>query len=232
MQLDLGFVLAGQLEVGHLAALERAHGAIEHFGVEREADFFDLAGLFFAEQLAGAADFEIVRREREAGAELFERRECFEALFGIGGDDAPIRHDEIRVRAVMRAPDASAQLMQLREAEPIGAIDDDRVRARHVDAGFDDRRADEHVEALPVEIEHDLFELALGHLAVRDAEARFGEQLAELARGLFDRVDFVVQEIHLAAARELALERLADQRRIVDADECLHGEPVLRAASR
>ena len=116
--------------------------------------------------------------------------------------------------------------MQLREAEPIGAIDDDRVRARHVDARFDDRRTDEHVEALPVEIEHHLLELALGHLAVRDAKARFGEQLAELARGLFDRVDFVMQEIHLTATRELALERLADQRRIVDADECLHRKPM------
>jgi hypothetical protein len=46
--------------------------------------------LLFAEQFAGAADFEIVRREREAGAELFERGERFEALLGVGRDDAPI----------------------------------------------------------------------------------------------------------------------------------------------
>ena len=79
---------------------------------------------------------------------------------------------------MMRAADAAAQLVQLREAEPVGAVDDDRVGARDVDAGFDDRRAHQHVEALPVEIEHHLFELALGHLAVRDAQARFGDELA------------------------------------------------------
>ncbi len=84
---------------------------------------------------------------------------------------------------MMRTTDASAQLMQLREAEAVGAIDDDRVRARHVDARFDDRRADQHVEALAVEIEHHLFEFALGHLPVRDADARIGNQLAEFARG-------------------------------------------------
>ena len=83
----------------------------------------------------------------------------------------------------MRAADAAAQLMQLREAELVGAIDDDRVRGRHVDAAFDDRRADQQVAALVVEVEHDLLELALAHLAVADRDARFGHQLGErLAR--------------------------------------------------
>ena len=40
-------------------------------------------------------------------------------------------------------------------------------------------------------------------------DARVGHEVLELARVRLDRLDFVVQEIHLAAARELALERLA-----------------------
>ncbi len=45
-----------------------------------------------------------------------------------------------------------------------------------------------------------LFQLALGHLAVGDADARFGYQFLQLARGALDAVHFVVQEVDLAAA--------------------------------
>ena len=44
------------------------------------------------------------------------------------------------------AADAAAQLVQLREAEPLGVLDDHDRRVRHVDADFDDRRRDEHVD--------------------------------------------------------------------------------------
>jgi hypothetical protein len=70
---------------------------------------------------------------------------------------------------VVRAADAAAQLVQLRQAELVGAVDDDGVGVRDVDAGFDDGRAQQHVEALPVEVEHHALQLALGHLAVGDA---------------------------------------------------------------
>ena len=62
---------------------------------------------------------------------------------------------------MVRAADAAAQLVQLREAELVGAIDDDRVGGRDVDAALDDRRADQHVEPLVIEVEHHLLELAL-----------------------------------------------------------------------
>ena len=76
----------------------------------------------------------------------------------------------------MRAPDAAAQLMELREAELVGAGDHDRVRGRDVDPGLDDGRAEEHVEALLVELAHDALELALGHLPMRHDDARFRDE--------------------------------------------------------
>jgi len=42
---------------------------------------------------------------------------------------------------VVAAADAAAQLVQLREAELVGAVDDDGVGVRVVDAGLDDGRA-------------------------------------------------------------------------------------------
>ena len=112
---------------------------------------------------------------------------------------------------MVRAADAAAQLMELRETEAVGAVDDDRVRGRHVDAALDDRRADQHVDALRVEVAHHVLELALapsGRARRRCAPpARSSrEPLGRRADG----VDVVVQEVDLAAAPQLAQRGLAD----------------------
>ncbi len=138
VQFDLGLVRAAQFEVRQLAALERAHGTVEQLGVEREADLLDLPGLFLAQQLAGAADFQIVRGQREPGAQLLQRGQRVEALFGIGADRPALGHHQIGVGAVVRASDATAQLVQLGQPEAVGTVDDDGVGGRNVDAGFDD----------------------------------------------------------------------------------------------
>ena len=52
------------------------------------------------------------------------------------------QHARRRVRA---AADAAAQLVQLRQAEPLRVLDDHHRRVRHVDADLDDRRRHEHV---------------------------------------------------------------------------------------
>ena len=76
------------------------------------------AALRLAEQLAGAADLEVVRREHEAGAQLFQRLDGFEALRRHRALSA-LRGgvEQIGVGAVVRAADAAAQLVQLREAQ-------------------------------------------------------------------------------------------------------------------
>ena len=52
------------------------------------------------------------------------------------------------------APDPAAQLVELREPEPIGALDDHHRRLRDVDADLDDGRPDEHVELAVAEPGH------------------------------------------------------------------------------
>ena len=69
--------------------------------------------------------------------------------------------------------DTSAQLMQLRQSELVGAIHDDGVGGWHIDAGFDDRRTQQDIEAGLVEVAHDQFQFAFRHLTVRNADARF-----------------------------------------------------------
>jgi hypothetical protein len=70
-----------------------------------------------------------------------------------------------------------------REAEAIGAVDQQRVRRRHVDAALDDRGGEQQIESSVVEVEHDLLELALGQSPVRHAKVRFGHFLRTIILG-------------------------------------------------
>ena len=95
---------------------------------------------------------------------------------------------------------ASAQLMELREPELVGAFDQNRVGARHVDPRLDDGGAEKDVVALLIELAHDAFEFALVELSVGDRDARLRDELREVLAAVFDRLHFVVKEVHLAAA--------------------------------
>ena len=112
-------------------------------------------------------------------------------------------------------------------SELVGTIDDDGVGMRVVDAGFDDRRAQQDVDALLREVAHYPLQLTLFHLAVADDDACFGQQFFELAAHVLDGVDFVVQEIHLSAAFEFAQQRFADDAVGEAGDEGLDRQALL-----
>ena len=63
---------------------------------------------------------------------------------------APARNrilvEQDAVRLVAAAADAAAQLMELRQAEPLGVLDDHHGGIRHVDADFDDGRRHEKLD--------------------------------------------------------------------------------------
>ena len=84
------------------------------------------------------------------------------------------------------------------EAEAVGTVDDEGVDGGHVDAGFDDRGAHEHVILVLGEVEDDLFEDGFVHLTVRDGNTSFGHKFSDtLSRGV-DFGDPVVDVKNLA----------------------------------
>ncbi len=128
----------------------------------------------------------------------------------------------------MRAADAPAQLVELSEAEAIRTIDDNRVRRRHVDAAFDNGRAQQHVEAPMVEVEHDLLEFAFGHLAVADADVGLRNQLLQPLLYSANVLDAVVNKIHLSTALDFTQAGLANDDFIPLGDKGLDGEAFRR----
>ena len=102
-------------------------------------------------------------------------------LRAIGERGLPAPVEEVRVGAAVRAADPAAELVELRQAERVGADDDDRVRVRDVEARLDDRRADQDVEAPLGEVEHHPLEHALRHLPVTDGDLRLAARGAGCA---------------------------------------------------
>ena len=79
-----------------------------------------------------------------------------------------------------------------------------------------------------IEVEHHAFELALRHLAVRDADVGFRQELPQVARDAIDVLDAVVDEIYLPAAPDLAEHGLADLPIVPFAHEGLDRQPLGR----
>ena len=154
------------------AGLQARHRLLQHLLVKLEADLLDVAGLLLAEQIAGAADVEVVAGELEAGAERVERLQHLQAPLGGVGQRAVGGHGEERIGAQLGAADAAAELIELRQAEHVGAMHDQRVGARDVEAGFHDRGGEQDVVLPVVEGVHHLVELAGRHLPVRHADLR------------------------------------------------------------
>ena len=140
------------------------------------------------------------------------------------------RVQQVGVRALPAATDPAAQLVELREAEQVGAVDDERVDHRHVEAALDDRRAHQHVVLVLPEVEHDLLEPTLVHLPVGDRDPRLGHELAHVLGDELDVLHPVVHEEDLPLAQQLATDRLADDAVVVLADVGEDRLAVLRRA--
>ena len=161
-----------------------------------------------AEQVTGATNFEVAHGNFETTAEgrvVANRAQTFEGRFTqrlVGGVK------QVGVRALATSTNASTQLMELTQAESIGAVDNHRVHRRQVDAGLDDCRADQHVKASLPKVNHHSLECAFIHLAVRDNDASIGHQLSDAASHLVNIGDAVVDEKDLAFTQQFTTNSL------------------------
>ena len=108
-------------------------------------------------------------RKPSVDAAIAAMRAC---ASGVCGSAKRKHHD-----CAAAAADAAAQLVQLREAEAIGVLDDHHRRVRHVDADLDHGRRDEHVDLAAPERVHHRFLLARRQLAVQQPEPQPRELL-------------------------------------------------------
>ena len=138
-----------------------------------------MAALLGAEQVAGAADFEVAHGDFEAGAERGVLLDGVDALAGVADGHHVARQQQDGVGLLAGAADAAAELIEIGEAEAVGAVDEDGVGVRDVDAGLDDGGGEQDVGLAVDEGVHDDFEVVLLHLAVADDDAGLGHEFAD-----------------------------------------------------
>ena len=95
--------------------------------------------------------------------------------------------EEERVRLQVGAADAAAQLVELREAEEVRVLHDERVDVWDVDAVLHDGRRDHHVRGAHREVDDPVLEVAQPRVGVRDG--RVGQRLLQLLHLRLDLLD-------------------------------------------
>ena len=209
-----------------LGLLVLLHGFGHHAYVQVEAHALDMAGLLVAQKVTGAAQFQVLHGHVETGAERRVLRDRGEPVVGLLGHRLGRVVQEVGVRAFTSTADAAAQLMKLAQAETVGMVDDQRVRVGYVKTRFDDRGAHEHVDVTMPEVADDLVKLLLTHLAVGDADVRFGHQHMDLVGDGRDVLHAIVHVEHLAAAQQFTAHRRGDLRVLVGSHIGQHRQPV------
>src|SRR5206468_1562618 len=142
-----------------------------------------------------------------------------EALAHVGEEAGMAREQQIGVGLVLVTADAAAQLIEIAQAEAVGAINDDGVGVGDVQATLDDRSGKQHIGFAIDELGHDLFEIVTVHLAVADNDAGARQERAKLMGNRFNGQDAVVQEEDLATAVKLALNGVANDPLVVLRDD-------------
>src|SRR5205807_3742070 len=112
---------------------------LEQLAVEFEADGGDVAALLRAEQVSRAPDFKIAHGDFESAAEggvLFYGGEAFA---NVRQQTGMAWEQKVGVSLVLVPADAAAQLVEIAEAETVGAIDNNCVGIGNIEAAFDNR---------------------------------------------------------------------------------------------
>ena len=138
------------------------------------------------------------------------------------------RQEEVSVGLVFVTSHPAPQLVEIAQAEPVGAINDDGVGVGNIEAAFNDRRGEQDISLAIDEPGHHLLQVIAVHLAMADDDSRVGEQRLELLGHRLDGHDAVVQEKDLAAPVQLALNGIADDTLVVLSDDGFDRQPVLR----
>ena len=118
--------------------------------------------------------------------------------------------------------------MKLGKPQAVGVFNNQRVAVGYIDAGFNNRRADENINFALQKLAPNVAQFFLVHFAVRHGDTRFGEQFADFQRTLFNRFHAVVQEIDLPAAPQFFFHCLQQHAHVVFQNISLDRVAVLR----
>ena len=201
---------------------------LEQLAVKLETDGGDVAALFRAEQIAGAADLKVAHGNFKPAAQRGILPDGADAFAHIGEQAYVARQQQIGIGLVLVTPDPPAQLVKVAQAKPVGAVNDYGVRVWNIQAALDDGGGQQDIRLAIDELGHDRFQFVRIHLAVTNDQARVGQKPFQAVGHGLNRHYAIVQEKNLPAAIQLALDGIADDALVELGDNGLDRQPVMR----
>ena len=169
-----------------------------------------MAALLGAQQVPGAADFQVAHGNLEAAAQRRILLDRAEPLAHVCYQSPVARQEQVGIGLMLVTAHAPAKLVKIAQTKTIRAIDNNRVRIWNIQSTFNDRRREQHVCLAIDECCHHFLQFIAVHLAVADEDARARQQSAQFLRHGFNCHHPIVQEKDLPAAVELALNGIAN----------------------
>ena len=126
------------------------------------------------------------------------------------------------------APDAPAKLIELRQAEHVGTVDDHGVGRGDIDARFNDIRGKQDIRLAIGKAGHHVIQFIRRHLAMRRQDPRLRHQHRQPVIDPLQIGNPRADTENLSAAEHFALDGLAQHHTIPGADEGPHRQPVHR----
>ncbi len=183
-----------------------------------------------AQQIAAPADFQIVVGDAETGTRFGKFLDGLKSFHGVARQHRALGQQQIGAGLLIAPAHAAADLVELGQAEAVGAVDDDRIGRGNIQTRSDNRRADQHVEFAPDKLRHGLFDVRRFHLAVHHADFRLrDEPLHQMGDGI-DGAHPVMDKKDLAAPRQFGLHGGLDGIFIEFQNIGFNRLPVFRAA--
>ena len=179
------------------------HRLLHHLRVELEADGGDVPDCCLPSRLPAPRISRSCAASRKPPPRSSSSCSTRSRFCASARDQVLAGDQEVGVGALVRAADAAAQLVELRQAEVVGAVDDDGVGARDVEPGLDDRRADQHVRPRAcMKCEHRPSRASRSPICPCATAMRASGTSSRRRRAMrVDVLDPVVDEEHLPAAR-------------------------------
>ena len=163
-----------------------------------------MAGLGRPQNVPGASDLHVPHGDSEALAEARMLLNYCKTLCSVLSHESLRRSKQKRVSAQVGSSHATPELIQIGQAESVRSLDYDCVGAGYVQTGFNNVRANQHVEFPRHEVQHHLLELAVGHLPVGYPKSRLRNQSLKSSSPLPYGLNPVVQVKDLSPTAELA----------------------------
>lgn len=102
------------------------HGVFEQLQIHIIADGHHMTGLLRTQKIARTTNFKVAHGDFKAGAEFRVFADGVEPLFRDLGQHFPLAERQIRIGVAARTAHAAANLVQLRKAQPVSVLNDER----------------------------------------------------------------------------------------------------------